>query len=183
MTTYLAGVSSVTVSFDSVLYNNVTRQIDVYLKAMFTGTVSGDIRFNCIIIEDSVVGTGSGYNQVNAYNTTAGHTYYGAGNPIVGLPHRYVARDFLGGTWGTSGVIPASVNFGSVATYHYSYTVPANFDEQKISLVGLVSLYSASGVTNRPILNADYWPSIMMPSTKFTFSLRHSMQGRSYHLY
>lgn len=151
----LAGAASVTVSFDSVLYDEVTRQVDVYLKATFTGPVNGDIRFNCIVVEDSVTGTGSSYNQVNAYNSVAGHPYFGAGNPIVGFVHRHVAREYLGAAFGTSGIIPASVNFGSEVTHHYSYTLPVGYDENKISLVGIVSKFDGAAIGDRFILNAE----------------------------
>lgn len=159
----LAGAASVTVEFDSVQYNTGSRQLDVYITALFTGTVTGDLRFNCVVVEDSVVGSGAGYDQANYYNTIPGHTYYGAGDPVVGLPHRYVARAYLGGTWGTSGIIPSSVVFGQTFTQHYTYTVPAGFNPAMISLVGMVSFYNGNNPADRAILNAERWPHITNP--------------------
>lgn len=158
--TSLSGAASVTVSFDSVSYDPITRGLDVYLKALFTGLESGDLRFNCIVVEDSVTGAGTGYNQVNADNTTPGHPYYGAGNPIVGFQHRNVARAYLGGTWGISGVIPSTVNFGTNSTHHFTYTLPAGFDEIQISLIGIVSEYNGTGLADRKILNVERYASI-----------------------
>ncbi|HRG90242.1 MAG TPA: T9SS type A sorting domain-containing protein [Chitinophagales bacterium] len=156
----LSSASSVTVTFDSVTYNNNSRQLDVYLRALFTGTVSGDLRFNCVVVEDSVSGMGAGYDQANAYNNTPGHYYYGAGNPITGLPHRYVARAYLGGTWGTAGVIPASNAFGSQAVYHYTYILPAYCTDYRVSLVGMVSRYDGNNPSDRETINAERWPQI-----------------------
>lgn len=156
----LSGASSVTVTFDSVTYNNNSRQVDVYLRALFTGNVTGDLRFNCVVVEDSVTGAGSGYDQVNAYNNTPGHYYYGAGNPITAFPHRYVARAYLGGTWGTAGVIPASNAFGSQDVYHYTYTLPAHYTDYRVSLVGMVSRYDGNNPGDRVIMNAERWPQI-----------------------
>jgi hypothetical protein len=156
----LSGASSVTVTFDSVTYNNSSRQLDIYLRALFTGNVTGDLRFNCVVVEDSVTGTGPGYDQANAYNNTPGHYYYGAGNPITGLPHRHVARAYLGGTWGTAGIIPASNAFGSQSVYHYTYTLPANYTDYRVSLVGMVSRYDGNNPGDREILNAERWPQI-----------------------
>lgn len=156
----LLNAASVTVTFDSVSYDANSRQLDVYLKALFTGAVTGDLRFNCVVVEDSVTGSGDGYDQANAYNNTPGHYYYGAGNPITGLPHRYVARAYLGGTWGTAGVIPASNAFGTQSVYHYTYTLPAYCTDYRVSLVGMVSRYDGNNPADRPILNAEQWPHI-----------------------
>lgn len=163
----LSGTASVTVSFDSVKYNILSRQLDVYLKAYFTGSVTGDLRFNCIVVEDSVTGSGISYDQVNYYNSQLGHPYYGLGNPIIGFHHRYVARDFLGGAWGTSGAIPASVSLGSSYTYHYTSTLPLYIDESQVSLAGMVSRYDGTGATGRIILNAQNWPAIVGPPQTF----------------
>ena len=144
----------VTVFFDSVRYQNSTRKLDVYMQALFTGTLAGDLRLNCVVVEDSVRGTGSGWDQANTYNTTSGHAYFGKGNPISGFYHRYVARKYLGGTWGTSGVIASSVKLGDKFYYHYTYNLPANYDAEKISLVGMVSEYNGNNLTDREIINS-----------------------------
>jgi len=175
----LADPASVTVTFDSVIYNSGTRALDVYLRATFTGTVTGTLNFNCIIVEDSVVGVGSGYNQVNSYNTTPGHAYYGAGNPIVGLPHRYVARNYLGGAWGTSGIINNSVGFGDIFTHHYSTVLPASYNANRISLVGLVCRNDGSATDQRKILNAAECVSLSPPNASFTASTANICKGES----
>ncbi|MBK7129871.1 MAG: Omp28-related outer membrane protein [Crocinitomicaceae bacterium] len=151
----LSGVSSATVSFDSVWYQPSTRQLDVIVKVDFTGNESGAMRLNCIVVEDSVNGSGFGYNQVNYDNGTVGHPYYAAGNPIINYTHRFVARAYLGGAWGTPGIIPTSVSAGNSYQYHYTYIIPAEFDENQISLVGIVSKFDGSSVTSRYIINAE----------------------------
>lgn len=156
----LAGAASVTVSFDSVVFDALSRKLDVYLNAMFTGPLTGDMRFNCVVVEDSVTGTGAGFDQKNADNTTPGHPYYGAGNPIVGLPHPYVARAYLGGAWGTAGIIPGTVAFGGQYTYHYTYTMPAHINPYRVSLVGMVTAYDGNNPADRKILNAELYPQI-----------------------
>lgn len=127
--------------------------ITIEMSAKFYSAASGDFRVNAYIVEDSVTGTGSAYNQVNYYNTVAGHPYYGAGNPIVGYKHRHVLRAMLGGPWGTSGVIPATVNKNDVFNKQYTYTVPAGFNPNRLKVVFLVQKYNADP-NQRPILNA-----------------------------
>jgi Outer membrane protein Omp28/FlgD Ig-like domain len=149
------GAGIVTVAIDSLGYDISSREITVRIKATFTGSASGDMRFNCIITEDNIEQTGAGYNQTNYYNTTAGHTYYGAGDPIIGYNHRHVVRAVLGTAWGTSGIIPNSVSFGTTAMHTYTYTLPANYDESEIHIVGLVSRYDGSGLSDREVLNSE----------------------------
>lgn len=154
------GASSVTVSFDSINYNAGTRQITAQVKYAFTGPLTGDFRINMFVIEDNVTGTGSGYNQANYDNGTAGHPYFGAGDPIVGFVHRHVVRAALEGAWGLAGVISSPVNFGSNFTHTFTYTLPAGYDENEIHLVALISNHEGAGVSERKILNAEEMPLI-----------------------
>lgn len=150
-----AGPSSVEISFDSVLYNPVTRKLNVFMKATFTGNESGNLRFNGMLIEDGVTGTGSDYNQVNYYNGTSGHPMYGLGNPIVGYVHDKVARAYFGGSWGTVGTLPTSVTAGSTYTHRFTYNVPASVDDTKMWIVGMVSRFDGSATTQREIINVN----------------------------
>lgn len=154
MGTALQGAGSVTVSFDSVGYNQQTRQLTATVRAMFTGPESGDLRINLALTEAEVTGTGSGYNQANADNNTPGHPYQGAGNPILGFVHKHVLRDYLGGAWGVSGIIPSSVNFGAAFTHTFTTTLPAGWDDHEIGLVAFVSKYGP-GTNDREILNGE----------------------------
>ena len=139
------GASSVTVSIDSMTYDNVTRQVNLQVKAAFTGPETGDMRFHLVVLEDNVTGSGSGYNQVNYFNNQANHPLQGAGNPIVGYTHNHVLRDQLDGAWGTSGIIPTSVNFGTAVTHNYTYTIPASYKAEDIHLVAYVSRFDGNG--------------------------------------
>jgi len=157
-----AGPSSVEVSFDSVLYNSTTRKLNVFVRAQFTGNESGVLRFNGMLIEDDVTGTGSDYNQVSYYNGTSGHPMYGLGNPIVGYVHDKVARAYFAGAWGMSGTLPTSVTAGSEYTHRFTYTVPAYVDDTKMWVVGMVSRYDGTGVTQREIVNVNSTTQITM---------------------
>ncbi len=155
MSGLLQGASIVTVSFDNVAYDFQSRTITADVRALFTGPASGDLRINLAVTEREVTGTGSGYNQVNFDNTTPGHPYFGLGNPIVGFVHKHVGRAYVGGTWGVSGIIPNTVNFGTAVTHTFTYVLPANFDETKIDLVAMVGRVDGTAATDRPILNGE----------------------------
>jgi hypothetical protein len=81
---------------------------------------------------------------VNYYNTTAGHPYYGAGDPILNFPHNHVLRANPDGPHGRSAVIPANVSPGGVYSYTWNYTLPAGWDDTKIHVIGFVYNYKAT---------------------------------------
>ena len=135
-------------------YSASTRSLDIDVTASFLNNANGNLRVNCYIVEDSVMGSGLGYDQLNGYNTTVGHPLYGLGNPIPNYVHRHVLRDMLGGPWGTDGVIPSTVASGNAYTHHYTTTLPAKWDESIITLVVLVQQYDADS-SKREVLNAN----------------------------
>ncbi|MBL7777076.1 MAG: Omp28-related outer membrane protein [Chitinophagales bacterium] len=133
----------------SSTYDAGTRALSVTVNATFFTEATGDFRINCYIVEDSVSGTGSGYNQVNYYNTQSGHPYYGKGNPIIGYQHRHVERTALGGTWGSTGVIPATTVTGTDYTKTYTYTLPAGWNANRCHVVAFVHEYSSNYKSNK----------------------------------
>jgi hypothetical protein len=138
-------------------YNSTTRVIDATVTADFVDYAAGDIRINLFVVEDNVVGSGSGYDQSNyidGHQDFTTHPLYNAGNPILGYVHRHVLRAVPSGVPGTSGVIPAVVSPGGQYSQAYSYTLPSTYDETEIELVAFLSYYNASDVGNNDILNA-----------------------------
>lgn len=148
-----AHVVPVAVSIPMTAFDEATRTLDVEVRAEFLASVDGDLRLNCWVVEDTVVGTGSGYDQVNFYDTQPGHPFYGAGNPIVGFEHDRVVRSMLGGPWGTAGVIPGAAGAGEIYSTTYSYVIPADQYVHRMTVVGTVSFYDAD-TQQRHILNA-----------------------------
>lgn len=148
-----ASVVPVEVSIPMIAYDQATRTLEVEVQAEFLASVDGDLRLNCWVVEDTVVGSGSGFDQMNFYNTQAGHPFFGAGNPIIGFEHDRVVRSMLGGPWGTSGVIPGVVAAGESYSTTYSYVIPVDQDLQRMTVVGIVGFY-ATDTHQRHILNA-----------------------------
>ncbi|MBX7155452.1 MAG: Omp28-related outer membrane protein [Bacteriodetes bacterium] len=156
VTEELAKPAVVDVSLSKVKYNTSTRELTVTVDAKFAEAVSGDIRFNVHIVEDGITGSGTGWDQANAYNQLAGnekHPWYGKGSPVKGFIHNHVFRTTLGGAWGTDGVIPASVKSGDTYTKTYTFTLPSKWNDEKLKIVGLVQMYDKD-VNSRQILNA-----------------------------
>ena len=127
-------------------YNSSTRAVSLDVDASFVDHVlNGDIRLSLMVIEDSVSGSGTGWNQVNAYNGVAGHPMQGRGNPIVGYQHRHVLRDILPSTWGDATVIPSSPSIDSTYSKNFSFTLSNNYNADRVSFVAVLSY---KGVTS-----------------------------------
>ncbi|MBL4710326.1 MAG: choice-of-anchor J domain-containing protein [Flavobacteriales bacterium] len=147
--------SSVDVTLSGT-FNSTTRQVNVDLSANFVDyAVPGDIRVTLFVVEDHVRGVGTGYNQVNAYNTVAGHPYFNAGAPIVNYDHRHVLRDVYPSTdaWGDATVIPTAPALNTPYVKNHTFTLNSSWDMDSISLVALVSYYDADAA-QREVLNA-----------------------------
>jgi hypothetical protein len=139
-------------------YDPATRQLSLTSTVTFVQAVTpGDIHLNYFLVEDSIIGSGYGWDQ-KCYDANWANTYfpgqYNASTTYIsGYPHRYVQRATLaGGTWGMAGVIPNNPAVNTPYTHTVNYTVPANFNDQKLSVVVFVANHGATKF-DRNILN------------------------------
>jgi hypothetical protein len=148
-----------TVGIDQT-YNEATRELSVTITSNFIENTTGEFRLNCFILEDSVVGDAS-YDQANSNFSgwTGGPAYLqeliDESHPIVGYVHNHVLRAALGDPEGATASIPTTVNSGSSYSKTFTYTLPNEFNENHINLVGLVQRYGANKVADREIVNAN----------------------------
>lgn len=134
-------------------YDPNTRELVVDVTANFLANTDQEYRLSVVVIEDSVVGSGSGYNQVNYFNNVSGHPYNGAGNPIIGFVHEHVQRNIIGGVWGQSGSLPATIVAGTPYTYQFTNTLSNNYRDNHVKLIVVVQEYNAA-TNDRNIVNA-----------------------------
>ena len=141
-------------------YNASTKQITVTITSNFIQNATGDFRLNCFILEDSVTG-GTAYDQANSNFSgwTSGPAYLqpliNQSHPITGYVHNHVLRKMLGNPEGATANIPTTVISGSSYSKTFTYTVPSNIDENKITLVGLIQRYGSDQVSDREVINAN----------------------------
>ena len=154
------------VNLRNVSFSTGTRRVTCTLEVKINRDITGPVRVNLVVVEDSVIGSGSQFDQVNAFNTQSGHPFYQRGNPVKNYPHRHVARQMVDGTWGATNVIPDNPKAGTVYTKTYSFTVNASWKPERMSLVGLVQKYS-DNVNSREILQAVE-ESLLIRSTRAT---------------
>jgi hypothetical protein len=130
----------------------ITAQIDIHI---LSNLVAGDYRVSLFILEDSVTGSGSGYDQHNFYDTSPpGNPFFGLGDPIVGYVHRHVLRAALPTPLGQAGVLPSTPTGGQDFSTSMNYILPAQYDENRVSLVAFV-YRNWPGGPNNEILNAE----------------------------
>lgn len=155
MANYVGRTSIVDVRLKSVNFNAGSRSLQVEVEARFFASHTGEKRFNLIVIEDSVTGSGTGYDQENAYNNQAGSKWYKKGDPMKNFYHRHVVRKLIGGAWGVDNSLPNTVQAGDVKTYTFSTKLDNTWKPEKMYLVATVAEYNDDATKPRTILNAE----------------------------
>lgn len=156
VTERLVNISPVAITLENE-FDTITRNLMIDLGIKFYAPVNGDYRVNCYLVEDSVTGSGTLYDQTNLLNTAMDHPYEGAGNPIQGYIHRHVLRHPFGGTWGDDDVIATTVNAGDSFSQQYIFPtggLPLKWNENRMSIVAFVEKYNPSDSSDRAVLNA-----------------------------
>ncbi|PCH95183.1 MAG: hypothetical protein COB85_04780 [Bacteroidetes bacterium] len=142
-------------------YDSGTREITATVIANFVDFASGDMRINLYVLEDHVIGDSAGYDQLNYYSSESqvaggtAHPLYGSSDPILKYDHRYVLRAVPSGITGTANVISALAQPSSSFSQSYTYTLPAGYDQENITLVGFVSYHDSTNLNSNEILNAS----------------------------
>lgn len=120
-----------------------TRELKVSITTDFQASATSSYKVACVLTEDDVTGTGSGYNQSNAYA--------GGGNGVMGgfesLPnpvpaaqmvYNHVGRAIAPSFGGYASAFPATVNSGETYTFNFSFILPATWDETKMHIIGML---------------------------------------------
>lgn len=107
--------------------------------------LSGEYRFNVIVVEDSVI-----QNQRNNY-TSGSCSFMSSGDPIQNFPHKNVLRAYLGTEWGLFKCTNPSAN--QLDTMNFSYTIPTNFNNNNIKIIGIIQKYDVN-TGQREIMNS-----------------------------
>ncbi len=130
--------------------NGTTANIEVH--AGFKETLTGNYNLTVYLVEDSVTGSGSGFNQSNAYNTSNGSPFYGLGNPIVNYKHNRVVRKVLTSNLGDVIPVDKLVAGGEfVKTYSIDISV---YNQSRLYVVGFVNKTGTTPTTHE-IMNAQ----------------------------
>ncbi len=170
----LAQPVEATVTVDNISFDNTTQQVSARVSVTFAAAESGDLRLNLMVTEDSVTGSGSGWDQHNYYSKTGSvgpsvpnNPMYNYAPSIAGWQHMHVFREAAGGIYGQAGIIPSSVSKGGTYSTTFTFTLPSNIqDTNHVHLIGLVNKYSATDASGNAALDADEVP-LIGPAPKY----------------
>ncbi|KAF5064427.1 Outer membrane protein Omp28 [anaerobic digester metagenome] len=127
----------------STSFNPDSRVLTARVKATFFSAATGNYRLAAIITEDGVTGPAPQYNQNNYYSGGApgsmgGFELLPHEIPANMIAHNHVGRTLLGGYNGLAGSVPSNVAAGDTVGYTFTSTLPADWDENYIRVVGLL---------------------------------------------
>lgn len=118
----------------------------------FNQAMSGTYNLTVYLLEDSVTGTGSGYNQSNYYNNIASSPFYQLGNPIIGYNHSYVLRKVATSNNGI--IIPASyIHAGGIYGKSFSIDI-SGYDPSQLYIVAFINKVGTTTLTQQ-IMNVQ----------------------------
>ncbi len=120
-----------------------TRILDVSISANFQTAADNNFNLAIVLTEDEVTGTGSTYNQSNAYAGGASGVMGGfesLSNPVPAaqMVYNHVARAIAPSFGGTNIAFPATINSGEIYTINASFTLPTTWDETQMHIVGML---------------------------------------------
>jgi hypothetical protein len=124
-------------------WDATSRVLNVSVRYNFALTANGNYKSACVLTEDGVTGTGSGWSQSNAYaggnnGVMGGFESLPSPVPAAQMVYDHVARAIAPSFTGMTGIFPATVNAGDAHIVNYSFTLPAGWDESEIQIIGLL---------------------------------------------
>lgn len=124
-------------------WDAATRVLNVSVKATFAAAATSSYKLACVLTEDDVTGTGSGYNQSNAYagggnGVMGGFETLPSSVPAAQMVYDHVARVIAPSFTGYANSFPAVVNSGESHTINFSFLLPAAWDETQMHIIGMI---------------------------------------------
>lgn len=123
-------------------FNSSTNQLEVSSTTTFKSNASGNYKIACVLVEDSIKGTSSGYAQSNAYagggsGVMGGFELLPNPVPAAQMVYNHVAKAIAPGFHGISNAFPASVNAGSSYIHNFSFNT-TGWNKDKLHIVTLL---------------------------------------------
>ncbi|MCX6243869.1 MAG: T9SS type A sorting domain-containing protein [Bacteroidetes bacterium] len=159
----IASISPGSVGIVNFTWNPATRDVSFDVQANFCIDVYNELRLCAVIVEDSVWGTTSGYNQANYYaggsnGPMCGFESLTSTIPAAQMHYDHVARAILDTPYGTAGSIPTPALAGPFYTHTYTYNIPTNWVFEKLKFVSLLLDHTTGGILNAN--NIAFWVGI-----------------------
>jgi len=168
------------------VWDPVTRELEVTVTADFQSAANSNYKLACVLTEDGVTGTSGGYAQANAYagggsGVMGGYELLPDPVPASQMVYDHVAREILPSFAGDAASFPATVNAGDQHSRTYTFTLPNDWNENNIHVIGLLldpsgridnagksSVFSATGLEEENSNAAQTFNMYPNPSTAST---------------
>ncbi|NRA11275.1 MAG: Omp28-related outer membrane protein, partial [Crocinitomicaceae bacterium] len=130
-----------------------TRELQVTVTATFDMAANDNWRLACVLTEDGVTGSSAdGYDQANAYagggyGEMGGYELLPSPVPASQMVYDHVARDIAPDWNGEPTSFPPTVNVGESHSVTFTFTLPAEWDENNIHVIGML-LNPNGGIDN-----------------------------------
>jgi hypothetical protein len=139
-------------------YDPEIRFLSGRVKVTALASLKGDFRLGIYLVEDSVRGFGTGFDQANYFSGAdwaQGSPFYNQPDPMKGYWHRHVLRQALHtNAWGIPGVVANTVQIEDTFSYEFTYEVPNSFNHKRMTVVPYISEYKSGSYRRSTILNA-----------------------------
>lgn len=131
------------VSIENFSWDPALRKVTFDVQTEFILDIDREMRLAAVITEDSVHGSGSGYNQANYYagggnGPMCGFESLPGSIPAANMYYQHVARKIMTTPYGTTGSLPIPVVAGVKYSYNYSTTIPATWNYDKLNFIGML---------------------------------------------
>ncbi len=131
--------------------------VSITAEVTFLEDVFGDIRMSCAVVENYVKNESKDFSQVNFFNNTPGHPFYGLGDTIHLFEHHRVLRGYFSSAWGDfidqDSINPAGHYWpkGTKRTVTFSRQVFTNVNQ--MYAVVFVNKFNSNDVNDRNVFN------------------------------
>lgn len=142
---FFTQIEKAPVSFpkNKVTYDATSGVMNINVTTKFTQNLTGDYKVVIAIVEDSVKGTTTAYNQSNAY---AGGTngvmggYEKLTNPVPAakMVYMHVARALIGTYAGDGNALPDNLVANIDYPFDATYTIPATWKAKNLKVVSMI---------------------------------------------
>jgi len=125
------------------IYYSGSSMLNISLTTKFTKSVSGNYKIVCVLVEDSVTGTASNYNQANAYSGGANGVMGGfelLSNPVPAskMVYDHVGRVIYPNFGGLPNAFNPTVNAGDSFVHNFLIWIDPSWKLSKMHIVGFV---------------------------------------------
>jgi len=125
------------------VYESSTNMLQVSLTTTFKADVSGDWRLVVVLTEDGVTGTGSGYNQSNAYagggnGVMGGYENLPASVPASQMVYNHVARVISPSFAGLEQSFPTDILSGNEFYHQFEFELNTEWDPARMHIIGML---------------------------------------------